>query len=364
MKISVPRQELYDLVWSEPLTKLAVKFDITPSQLKTICIDFEIPLPKNGYWSKLKFNKEVKVFPLEPFDKDMISFVKYRKISIKQTAKHKTLIESTTIQKELSTEKLKSKMVGVYKIDHSKNNSKKEQEISVTIDEILCIGSESSEYQRALNFAYNFYKIFRERGHKIVFVENHKYSYENGRKFVVFGEMYNLFLREVNNRRMVQHPGYSWKSATYTPSGKLCLKLDRLFHKEWSDSKTKPLVTKISDIIDFLEKAAKKDIQDRIDSEIYWENQRLIKIEEARVAEIKAKEISDFKLLINSSGRWHKSEQLRSYLDTYENKMLERGLLSEDVIEKIKWARKKADWYDPFIESEDEIFKDLDRDSF
>ena len=68
--------------------------------------------------------------------------------------------------------------------------------------------------------------------------------------------------------------------------------------------------------------------------------------------------------MINSSGRWHKSEQLRNYLDTYENNMRERGLLSADIIKKIMWARKKADWYDPFIESEDEVFKDLDRDTF
>ena len=362
---AIHRKELYDLVWSEPLTKLAVKYGVTASQLKSICNEFEIPLPKNGYWSKLKYNKEVEVFTLEAFDKEVISFEEYRKIKLKQTAKHEKLIESTTVQKELSIKKLKSKMVDVYKIDHSKKNEgKKEQEISVPIDEILTVSSESREYQRALNFAYNFYKTFRERGHKIVFVENHKYSYENGKKFVVFGEMYTLFLREVNNRRMVQHPGYSWESAIYAPSGKLCLKLDRLYQKEWTDAKTKPLVTKTPDIIDFLEKAAKKDIQDRINREISWEKRRIKEVEEARVAEIKAKEIKDFQLLINSSGRWHKSEQLRNYLDTYENNMRERGLLSADIIKKIMWARKKADWYDPFIESEDEVFKDLDRDTF
>lgn len=365
MAASILRQELYELVWSKPLTKLAVKFNVTASQLKTVCIKFEIPLPKNGYWSKLKFNKEVEIYTLKPFNKELISFAEYRKVKIKNPAKHETLTESSTVQKELSTKKLISKTIEVYKIDHSKrNNNNNQTKISVAIDKILNISSESGEHNRALNFANSFYENFVKRGHKIVFVENHRYYNYNGRKFVVFGEMYNLFLREVNNRRMVQHPGYSWESATYIPSGKLCLKLDNWQYKEWSDSKTKPLINKVKDIIDFLEKRAKDDIQDRIDQEIRRERRKLEEIEKNRVAEIKAKEISNFKSLINSSGRWHKSEQLRNYLDTYESKMQERGLLSADVIGKIKWARKKADWYDPFIEAEDEIFKEIDRDIF
>jgi hypothetical protein len=365
MAASISRQELYDLVWSEPLTKLAVKFDVTPSQLKTICIEFEIPLPKNGYWSKLKFNKEVEIFALKPFAKKVVSFAEYRKVKIKQPAMHEPPFLSTTIQKELATKKLKSKMVEVYTIDHSpKNKNNKETNISVSIDKILNVSSESGEHKRALNFANCFYKNFIKRGHKIVFVENHRFYNYNGRKFVVFGEMYDLFLREVNNRTMVKHTKYSWESATYTPSGKLCLKLDNWHYKEWSDSKTKPLVTKVHDIIDFLEKRAKQDIQDRIDREISRENRRLKEIEEARAAKIKAKDVSDFKLLINSSGRWHKSQQLRNYLSTYEDRMKSNGELTKELMDWLDWARKKADWYDPFMEAEDDIFQDVDRDSF
>ena len=40
--------------------------------------------------------------------------------------------------------------------------------------------------------------------------------------------------------------------------------------------------------------------------------------------------------------------------------MLTYGL----VINWLDWARKKADWYDPFMEADDDIFQDLDRDSF
>ncbi|MFT4850690.1 MAG: hypothetical protein ACI83B_003249 [Sediminicola sp.] len=68
--------------------------------------------------------------------------------------------------------------------------------------------------------------------------------------------------------------------------------------------------------------------------------------------------------MINSSGRWHKSQQLRNYLSTYEDRMKSNGELTKDVMDWLDWARKKADWYDPFMEAEDEIFQDVDRDFF
>ena len=58
-KNKLSRQELYDLVWSTPLSQLAKKYQISDNGLRKICIKLDIPLPKNGYWSKIKFNKKV-----------------------------------------------------------------------------------------------------------------------------------------------------------------------------------------------------------------------------------------------------------------------------------------------------------------
>ena len=55
----ISRKGLYDLVWSVPLTKLSQDFNLTSGQLKKICEKYNIPVPYNGYWSKLKFNKDV-----------------------------------------------------------------------------------------------------------------------------------------------------------------------------------------------------------------------------------------------------------------------------------------------------------------
>lgn len=55
----VTREELYDLVWNNPLSKLAKQYNLSDNGLRKVCKKLEIPLPKNGYWQKIQFNKKV-----------------------------------------------------------------------------------------------------------------------------------------------------------------------------------------------------------------------------------------------------------------------------------------------------------------
>ncbi|MGZ3859531.1 MAG: hypothetical protein ACXVMS_08370 [Flavisolibacter sp.] len=59
-KPKLTRQQLYDLVWSEPMTTLAKRFSISDTGLRKICQGMNIPLPTAGYWTKLKFGKSEK----------------------------------------------------------------------------------------------------------------------------------------------------------------------------------------------------------------------------------------------------------------------------------------------------------------
>lgn len=60
------RQELYDLVWSTPMVKLAKEFGLSDVGLRKICVKHGIPTPPLGYWAKLNFGKPVKKTPLGP----------------------------------------------------------------------------------------------------------------------------------------------------------------------------------------------------------------------------------------------------------------------------------------------------------
>jgi hypothetical protein len=53
----VSREELYELVWSTPMTKVAEKFKVSGSYMARVCSILRVPRPEQGYWSKLAFGK-------------------------------------------------------------------------------------------------------------------------------------------------------------------------------------------------------------------------------------------------------------------------------------------------------------------
>ena len=58
--IELSRKELYDLVWSTPLSKITLQYAYNNDGIKKICKQFDVPMPKASYWSKIKYNKKVK----------------------------------------------------------------------------------------------------------------------------------------------------------------------------------------------------------------------------------------------------------------------------------------------------------------
>lgn len=53
----VSREELHLLVWSEPMTKVAERFNVSGSYLARICSLINVPRPERGYWAKLAVGK-------------------------------------------------------------------------------------------------------------------------------------------------------------------------------------------------------------------------------------------------------------------------------------------------------------------
>jgi hypothetical protein len=49
----ISRKELYELIWSEPITTLARQFGISDVGLAKVCRRSDIPAPPRGYWAKV-----------------------------------------------------------------------------------------------------------------------------------------------------------------------------------------------------------------------------------------------------------------------------------------------------------------------
>ncbi|WP_157685261.1 hypothetical protein [Robbsia andropogonis] len=54
------RDELYEQVWSRPLTKVAKDYDISDVGLRKICVKLDVPLPAAGHWTKVAAGYAIK----------------------------------------------------------------------------------------------------------------------------------------------------------------------------------------------------------------------------------------------------------------------------------------------------------------
>jgi hypothetical protein len=64
MAITFERAQLYEEVWTTPLTQLAKKYSLSDNGLRKICIAMNIPLPVAGHWAKVAAGKQVPRPPL------------------------------------------------------------------------------------------------------------------------------------------------------------------------------------------------------------------------------------------------------------------------------------------------------------
>lgn len=59
-----------------------------------------------------------------------------------------------------------------------------------------------------------------------------------------------------------------------------------------------------------------------------------------------------FKDLLEKAKRWNEAQVLRDFICAFERKALEVGTFTAEKERWIKWAKEKADWYDPLRETD------------
>jgi hypothetical protein len=57
--VVLTRDELYNQVWSAPMSRLATQYGITGTGLAKICARLNVPCPPRGYWNKKAAGKKV-----------------------------------------------------------------------------------------------------------------------------------------------------------------------------------------------------------------------------------------------------------------------------------------------------------------
>jgi hypothetical protein len=73
-EIPLTRDELYELIWTEPMTKVSTRLGLSDVGLAKICREADIPVPPRGYWAKKRSGHRVQRKRLPKVD-EPIEFV-------------------------------------------------------------------------------------------------------------------------------------------------------------------------------------------------------------------------------------------------------------------------------------------------
>lgn len=350
--IELTRKQLYDLVWSTPISKLAQQYACSSDGIKKICKKFEIPMPQNGFWLKLKHNKKVKIEKLNPIfggiDKIVLTIreegntvnfdqtpLTIRTKEIENDPNAPLTVPEIITNPDILTVQTKDYWKGKIKF----NSYREDNRIVYPIR----VGNDCEK--RALLFMDSFTKLLRYRGH----TWSKEYSYTGVLIDTVFIE---IDLREASKRIP---PTTKYGSSQYIPTGELIIKMGKYSgEKEWRDGKTK-VEAILAKIMAKLEIYAAQEKIRKEESRIYRLKYEEEKERKEEIVKRRNEEIEKFSQLVNLSEQYNKTILVRRYIEAERQNAINTNNLTLDKQHWLNWATAKADWLDPLIKKPDDI---------
>ncbi|HLN20930.1 MAG TPA: hypothetical protein VK213_07560 [Bacteroidales bacterium] len=361
-KVTLTRKELYDLVWTEPLSRLAKKYKISDNGLRKICKRMNIPIPAMGHWQKIQYGKKVIVtkLPTKYEGKD--------EITLDEKREGDSDVDSPIVQQRMLIQTIENTKDLPLRVP-DRLSSRPDKLIRSTMDyydavrryykshhgthpdriNVLNIEVQEESRQRAFRLLDTIIKVLRYRNHDII--ADHFTTYAK-----IGDEQVKFRLRE---KQRVSDIKTSYGGQQVESTGEFVFVIDiRSYHRKEVKDGHEPIESKISTIIAILELEGKRMKEERIAAEIRrkkWEEQQRI---ERELKERQDKEAHAFKKLFLQAIRLHQSNILRNYIQTVEENAVKKGTVSEELKIWMDWAEKKVAWYDPLINDPDPLLND------
>ncbi len=357
--VTLTREELYNLVWTESILALSKKYDISDVGLRKMCRRNDVPVPAAGHWMKIKFGKKsprIKL-PATTASKEKLRLEIRTEKSDAEKAVNK-IIDDPSLHITIPDQLVKPDKLIADARDalSSKDRYHRYDSFRTSCGETLDIRASDNFIPRCLRLMDTVIKTLKARGHEIK-IENS--SYKPG-TYVYFGEeKVQIYLRE-RMKRVTTNDGH-YNRYDMVPSGVLFFRVDGDGAQEFKDG-TRTLEEQFPDIILKIELEGRKLIAKKIELKKYWAIQEAKRKKEEALEERRQNEVKSLIKLLVKFNRWQQTQQLREYLDELEKKTIRENKHTEEFISWLKRAREKADWLDPMIERKDEWLDAFDRE--
>lgn len=357
--VKLSRQELYDIVWSAPMSQVCQDYNISDVALAKTCKRHRVPSPPRGYWAQLRTGVGVKKPALKP-----INDTKLEKVEIYRRARPE-VSESTGQQAQecAATEKKaenKITVLGALDDPHpliertvkSLSSAKPNDRGLVRPRAARCLEVEVSPalVDRAGRILDALIRALEDRGHSMTAGEG-----EGPKTCVtVLSEKLSIRLEEsLNCEEKVESFLDHRREYTYTPSGMLCLRINESagsgHRRQWSDGK-KRLEDALNAVVVALVRAAEtiKAVREGAEKRERErkEEQRQREEREKRQRQ-EAARVQDFEQKLAA---WERADRIRAFVTAARAAAVARDgpITSGSALEHwITWALRRADRIDP-----------------
>lgn len=367
------RRELYNLVWAQPMRKVAEQFGVSDVALAKTCRKLKVPVPGRGYWAK-KANghptqkepfRELKNVPqiAKPQPVQRRVFEPTNEEDRKYFDEIDELLSSGALAPKRSAEGKRSPLIAL--TGKEGRRAKEDQRRLVDLPNgCLNMRVSRTSFDRGLLIMADVIEVC-EANSMPVTVDDH------GTTARFLGERVRFRLTE----RMDQFelppgargkydygPTYAGKPVDYSPSGYLSLEIDEYtdLQRNWRDTKRQKLEDALPEFVAGLMKSAvvlHRRSEQRNAEEIARQR-RAAELQQLR-ADYKAEKqrVED---LIAMSENWRRARTLREFLAVCKEEARKADPCQprEEFDKWFKWAEEQADRLDPLTDSPTSI---LDR---
>jgi hypothetical protein len=361
------REKLYDLVWSESMSKLALRLGLSDRGIAKACARANVPVPSRGYWAKLQHGARVDRSPLPPAAAGSPEILEVRRglrksdlpalpPDVVEMAKESTPDRKIVVPKDLSHSH------PVIRALLESGQGKAQQGATVPQGLALPRQRTTRSERRRMGILSALFKALEARGHKVVAdPEDHQHL------AVIVGQEKVEFTLTFRQRQirvpLSPEEKAEWLNAM---TGRLFRQEQRLTNelvfrilsvwfpdprvkKEWADKPNRPLEDRLNDIVAGLMAAAAVQREHRISQEDAARRRREQELERQKRQEAEEAEARRFEELIRHVARWRQANEIRAYVNAVKARARTacRGGEPTRLRGWIAWALEHANSLDP-----------------
>ncbi len=391
----IAREQLYNEIWELSVSKVAKKYNLSHTKLKQACIDANIPTPSNSYWTNLAMGNTVAKTPLPLSDIKEVILQKSKQVAIKvpilnEGASPKQNFEEIFKNSLLFLEPAeKNKVLDALSTLNINNADKLHPKVTLHERKIKAWKQTHSLDPNASRKKDTYYRppegepfLYRDvselslpRIYKILStlfkcVESLGGSVNEDLTLTIRNEIVRYKITEAEDKvphvltkeeqkAMEQYERdrltrtYAYKPNIrkwdYVFNGKLRFSI--LENKHYRDGESMLIEQRLPEmLIDLYEESENVRINREAREIAARKAEEERKLKERR-QEMYNEEVKRVIALENAAEDYALACKIRAYVSAVES----QPELDEKTQEWIKWAKEKADWYDPIIAKDDEL---------